>query len=275
MPCAACQADKPIKARGLCASCYQRWQKHGTTEYLRWGKQRGVCSVEGCGGEIKARGLCAKHFQRFNKHGHTEQTRGYPDEWGPITTHPLFTQWTWLTSDRRSQARPVVDRWLNSFPDFVNEVGERPSKRHRLYPVDTLQPMGPGNFAWRLPIVPERREGETMAEYQARHVKERRKIYGDSYKDADLRRIYGKDFGLAEYRAMLESQGSVCAVCRQPETAIDRNGNVKMMCVDHDHNDPNGKIRALLCQRCNQALGNIKDNAETARRLAEYLTKHA
>jgi hypothetical protein len=39
--------------------------------------------------------------------------------------------------------------------------------------------------------------------------------------------------------------------------------------VDHDHK--NNKFRGIICGRCNKALGNIKDNAETAYQMAIYL----
>ena len=45
----------------------------------------------------------------------------------------------------------------------------------------------------------------------------------------------------------------------------------KRLCYDHDHKT--GKFRGWICQRCNTALGMVKDNAETLIALAEYLKK--
>lgn len=42
--------------------------------------------------------------------------------------------------------------------------------------------------------------------------------------------------------------------------------------VDHDHKT--GKVRGLLCRRCNDFLGKIKDNRETLARLVEYLKRN-
>jgi len=45
----------------------------------------------------------------------------------------------------------------------------------------------------------------------------------------------------------------------------------KKLCYDHDHKT--GEFRGWICQRCNTALGMVKDNAETLIALAEYLKK--
>ena len=80
-----------------------------------------------------------------------------------------------------------------------------------------------------------------------------------------------KEYGvsLEDYARMLNEQGGVCAICGQPETAKDRIGNPKDLGVDHDH--ATGKVRGLLCARCNTALGLLGDNAMLASQAAQYL----
>jgi hypothetical protein len=56
-----------------------------------------------------------------------------------------------------------------------------------------------------------------------------------------------KQLGVAddEYARMLEAQGGGCAICgAKPKT--------RRLHVDHDH--ATGKVRGLLCHRCNRAL---------------------
>ena len=63
--------------------------------------------------------------------------------------------------------------------------------------------------------------------------------------------------------AMLEAQGGLCALCRERPAQH----------VDHDH--LTGKVRAMLCFCCNQALGNLRDRADIARAAAAYLEIHS
>ena len=48
-----------------------------------------------------------------------------------------------------------------------------------------------------------------------------------------------------DYDAMLAAQGGVCAICGNPP-------KTRRLDVDHDHKT--GKVRGLLCHRCNRAL---------------------
>jgi hypothetical protein len=60
-----------------------------------------------------------------------------------------------------------------------------------------------------------------------------------------------------------------CEICDAPfGDAKDQNGP----CVDHCHRT--GKVRGVICQGCNKALGFIKDRPETAERMAAYLRGH-
>jgi Recombination endonuclease VII len=49
----------------------------------------------------------------------------------------------------------------------------------------------------------------------------------------------------ADYQALLASQGGGCAICDHPP-------RTRRLHVDHDHKT--GKVRGLLCHRCNRAL---------------------
>lgn len=82
-----------------------------------------------------------------------------------------------------------------------------------------------------------------------------------------LKRKYG--VSAAEYRDQLEAQGGVCAICREPETAVDKNKKVKLLSVDHCHKT--GTARGLLCDACNKALGGFKDSPTILRAATSYL----
>lgn len=76
---------------------------------------------------------------------------------------------------------------------------------------------------------------------------------------------------LEDYNRMLEAQGGVCAICRNPETHK-RNGKLKALAVDHHHST--GKIRGLLCSDCNTGIGKLKDDPKVLLAAAEYLKHH-
>lgn len=82
------------------------------------------------------------------------------------------------------------------------------------------------------------------------------------------RRDLMKKYGLTEddYAELLAAQDGKCAVCRTPDPG---NGRYTRFLVDHDHET--GKVRALLCNPCNVAIGQVQDNPERLLALARYL----
>jgi len=77
-----------------------------------------------------------------------------------------------------------------------------------------------------------------------------------------LRRKYG--ITPEVYGQMLKSQSNTCAIC---ELASD-----KILCVDHSHET--GKVRALLCNACNTALGLLKEDIKIVESLKRYILEH-
>jgi len=67
-----------------------------------------------------------------------------------------------------------------------------------------------------------------------------------------------------EYKAMLEAQGGVCAICSEKP----KSGR---LAVDHIHGTD--KVRGLLCNLCNPALGLFKDDPDRLNAAIEYLRK--
>jgi hypothetical protein len=72
-----------------------------------------------------------------------------------------------------------------------------------------------------------------------------------------LKRSYG--ITLEEYQRMHEEQGGRCAACKEERELV----------VDHCHRS--GKVRKLLCQRCNRTLGFVNDDSTLLFKLADYL----
>lgn len=79
---------------------------------------------------------------------------------------------------------------------------------------------------------------------------------------ANIKFHYG--LTMDEHDALLEKQGGVCAICREPPEGLWLN-------VDHDHSS--GAVRGLLCNRCNTGLGLFQDDTRTLRAAVEYLDR--
>ena len=77
-----------------------------------------------------------------------------------------------------------------------------------------------------------------------------------------------RDFGITsdEYSKKLKKQRGKCAIC---DTSIKQNG--KNLAVDHNHKTK--KIRGLLCNNCNVAIGFLKEDIQKAKNLIKYLKK--
>lgn len=79
-------------------------------------------------------------------------------------------------------------------------------------------------------------------------------------------------FGLTveAYAALAEAQDHVCGICRGAETRFNwRSSKQDALCVDHNH--ATGKVRGLLCDNCNRAIGLLGDDLERVRAAVAYL----
>ncbi len=95
----------------------------------------------------------------------------------------------------------------------------------------------------------------------------------DKWRSSNLKK-YG--LTLDDRKALEDSQSSVCAICRKPETKIcKRTGKPYDLATDHTHilgkKPSHEDVRGLLCTMCNHALGNMKDNPALLRAAALYL----
>lgn len=98
-----------------------------------------------------------------------------------------------------------------------------------------------------------------------RWKKNRPEQYKQYYQRANLRR-----YGLEEddYARLLKEQKGKCAICRTTKPG----GRWKRLHIDHDHKT--GKVRGLLCNSCNCAVGFLNEDPGRAAKLIEYLKRH-
>jgi hypothetical protein len=90
-----------------------------------------------------------------------------------------------------------------------------------------------------------------------------------------------RKYGLCvdELEELLQRQDQRCAICRRPwaECASAKRSRFEArflhyLCVDHDHTS--GKVRGLLCNGCNTALGMFEEDSVRFEAAAAYLARH-
>jgi hypothetical protein len=65
----------------------------------------------------------------------------------------------------------------------------------------------------------------------------------------------------------MEKQGFRCAICRRDF------GESLRECVDHDH--VTGKVRGILCFRCNTGMGAFEDDPRLLSAAADFLYRNS
>ena len=85
--------------------------------------------------------------------------------------------------------------------------------------------------------------------------------------------LFKKGVTIDEYQSMVKSQKGRCAICgrKQQQERLKHNRNRDALCVDHSHST--GKIRGLLCVKCNQGIGCFGEDVGRMRAAIEYLVR--
>lgn len=81
-------------------------------------------------------------------------------------------------------------------------------------------------------------------------------------RNSRLKRIFG--ITVEDYDSKMVEQGGLCAICLKPDN--------KRLAIDHCHKTK--RVRGLLCQKCNRAVGLLADSSEIATRLVKYLQQY-
>jgi hypothetical protein len=120
----------------------------------------------------------------------------------------------------------------------------------------------------------------SWAKFREKYVAQKRRHYHEIRLDP-ARRTLEKErrarirllcrYGLTgeQYDALLAAQSGGCAIC---STTAGTKSNPTLH-VDHDHRT--GKVRGLLCQNCNTAIGAFQDDPALLRRASAYLETHS
>jgi hypothetical protein len=95
----------------------------------------------------------------------------------------------------------------------------------------------------------------------------RRKLNPEHVLNIERRSKFKKQYGISleQYEEMLHNQGYGCAICGTKKPSE----RTKYFAVDHCHNT--GKVRGLLCTKCNRGLGLFNDKTDVLQKAVKYL----
>lgn len=99
------------------------------------------------------------------------------------------------------------------------------------------------------------------------HMQKERKISNpDNKKKIAMRGRLKYYYGITidEYNSLFVKQQGCCAICGKHQSEFER-----ALYVDHDHKT--GKVRGLLCHKCNVGIGMFGDNKTLLIEAAKYL----
>ncbi len=93
--------------------------------------------------------------------------------------------------------------------------------------------------------------------------RKRNRARSDSERDTSRKRYLAKKYGITyeDYDNIFSAQNGLCKICLK--------SSEKMLVIDHDHDT--GKVRGLLCSKCNVGLGCFMDDRVAMRRAILYL----
>ncbi len=100
-------------------------------------------------------------------------------------------------------------------------------------------------------------------DYYNTRRKELNKINFEHNKNRYYNTVYG--ISLSEYNKMVEECDNKCNICHEEDN--------RRLAVDHCHYT--GKVRGLLCVKCNMSLGGYRDSIILLENAIKYLKKYS
>lgn len=106
-----------------------------------------------------------------------------------------------------------------------------------------------------------------------------KECYKEYPKNKKARNGYDREYDLMKsykitpdkFSEILKLQNNCCAICGKNQDMLV--GHKKYLCVDHCH--VSGKVRGLLCDSCNRALGLFKDSEIMLTKAIEYVKMYS
>lgn len=185
-----------------------------------------------------------------------------------------------INARQREQGFARSRKWQKKNPDKVRAAQRERRKKNpdkfaadlrewcRKNP-DKVRASNKKNHKKRFARDPEGVRAKSRAQY--RSDVERSRAYHREWrkKNPERARGFGLKFrfgiGFEHYEALLRSQNGGCAICGG------QNSKGRALAVDHCHKT--GKVRGLLCSKCNSGIGMLGDSSLLLKIATEYVVK--
>jgi len=212
-----------------------------------------ICQLDGCERDHYGHGYCLTHMRRWRKTGDpgpaeiTRKVRAacvFAECGRPAVSQGLCNS----HSSQARRGKPLAPLRPRTKSVTRDEFGRKPCSTCKGW-------LDPADF------YPNPKHSDGLNAYCKR-----------CDRSARLLRSYG--ITLAQYEAMLEAQGGVCAIC----AGAPKDG--PSLHVDHDHACCPGRkkscgqcLRGLLCEDCNRVLGMFRDDTTRFEAAIRYLKR--
>lgn len=160
----------------------------------------------------------------------------------------------------KGMCRPCRSRF--HYQNLSEDQKQKRRENSRTWNIENREQFNQNQKQSRLNHLDERREKDRI--YNQTH-KEERALARKQYRQDNAHLIRVRTYGLSEesFANMLGEQNSCCAICKEE----------KRLVIDHSHR--RGRVRQLICYRCNVVVGLIESTPDfQLQSTVEYIQRH-
>ena len=173
------------------------------------------------------------------------------------------------TEKRKEQKRIAAKTYREKYPDIVKQRNREQYEKNKQERISYAKEYYFKNLSKKKEQ--DKARYEIVKELQNKRYKDFRKNNPDYVRERDKKYWLKKKYGISveQFAEMWASQNGKCANTRCSTLLFRGKGGFG---IDHCHST--GKVRGLLCMKCNVSLGNVEDNISKLIGLIFYLKKY-